>query len=477
MRIGSFGQFQAAFGSFLPEAFLAYTVKAFFENGGDVCFVVRVASGALASRAVFLDASAQPTVAVEAASPGVWGNGLDVRVTHSSPAATSTGTRPQAAHRLSSLVDTIVDFPPGSLVKLFQPVSPDPIEAFRIVTSVDARIRALNWDTPLDAAFDLTRPISLETLTFALSVSSEGRLVELFDGLSLVPEHPRHIDNALGEGISNFIRAASLGSPSPAPQRLPQPSVLRLNGGTDGVSGLTAFDFIGDPASEAPGGIRAFEREDLVSIVAVPDILVQPQPDVQRDPLPQPPPDPCCPYSVTQPPPSSLVTPIEHVPQFSLEDVFLVQQALVEHCELMKDRFALLDYPLAPRPGEQPDLGEVQSWRQQFDSTFAALYFPWPLVYDPLHLGGEAVRAIPPCGHVAGIYARTDLEKGIHVAPANVEVRWAQALGVDVSAEQQGFLNPLGINCIRCFPGRGLRVFGAPRSRAIRCCAMSTSGG
>ena len=107
------------------------------------------------------------------------------------------------------------------------------------------------------------------------------------------------------------------------------------------------------------------------------------------------------------------------------------------------------------------DLGEVQSWRQRFDTMYAALYYPWILVRDPLQLGNSVVRRVPPSGHVAGVYANSDLIVGVHKAPANAVVQWAQALTTEVTAEMQGFLNPIDVDCLRTFSGRGMRVYGA----------------
>ncbi len=83
------------------------------------------------------------------------------------------------------------------------------------------------------------------------------------------------------------------------------------------------------------------------------------------------------------------------------------------------------------------------------------------LVYNPLLPVQQAVLACPPCGHVAGVYASTDLKTGVHKAPANQELAWVQGLSVDITPEIQGALNPIGVNCIRSFPGRGIRIFGA----------------
>jgi len=197
-------------------------------------------------------------------------------------------------------------------------------------------------------------------------------------------------------------------------------------------------------------------------MVAVPDILIQPAPEVQYIPPIRPIPDPCalCP---APPPPADPPSPPlnETVPTFSLDEIFYVQQALITHCEAMKYRIAVLDPPLFSQGKESRELEGIQTWRNRFDSKFAALYFPWALVYDPLQVGGKLVRAVPPSGHVTGTYANFDQSVGVHRAPANLELKWIQDLMMDVSADVQGLLNPAGINCLRAFPGRGLRVYGA----------------
>ncbi|HEX8122800.1 MAG TPA: phage tail sheath subtilisin-like domain-containing protein [Solirubrobacteraceae bacterium] len=91
-------------------------------------------------------------------------------------------------------------------------------------------------------------------------------------------------------------------------------------------------------------------------------------------------------------------------------------------------------------------------------SRFSTLYWPWITVADPL--AGAAI-AVPPCGHVAGVWARTDRERGVFKAPANEELRGALGLGYDTSDAEQASLNDAGLNCIRSFPGRGILVWGA----------------
>jgi phage tail sheath protein FI len=138
-----------------------------------------------------------------------------------------------------------------------------------------------------------------------------------------------------------------------------------------------------------------------------------------------------------------------------LDGVQAVQTAMIDHCALMGDRMAILD----PPPGFVPQ--QVKEWRTDianYDSKYAALYYPWIEVFDPL-TGRN--RAMPPGGHMAGIWARNDDTRGVHKAPANEVVRGAVGLATQVTKGEHDLLNPAGINCIRSFPGRGIRVWGA----------------
>lgn len=130
-----------------------------------------------------------------------------------------------------------------------------------------------------------------------------------------------------------------------------------------------------------------------------------------------------------------------------------VQSDLVSHCESMGNRFAILDMPL-----EDKEVSELQEFRENVDSSYAAMYHPWLQCYDPL------VRrniSLPPSGAVAGIYGRTDNTRGVHKAPANEIVRNCTGLSVNYNEAEQGKLNPKGINLIRTLPGQGIRVWGA----------------
>jgi hypothetical protein len=138
-----------------------------------------------------------------------------------------------------------------------------------------------------------------------------------------------------------------------------------------------------------------------------------------------------------------------------LEGVQAVQLAMIAHAELMGDRVAILDTP----PGLNAQ--QIKEWREEkarYDSKYAALYWPWVKVFDPL--AGQT-RFVPPSGHIAGIWARSDSERGVHKAPANEVIRGAISLELQITKSEHDQLNPSGINAIRSFPGRGIRVWGA----------------
>lgn len=130
-----------------------------------------------------------------------------------------------------------------------------------------------------------------------------------------------------------------------------------------------------------------------------------------------------------------------------------VHRMLIEHCERQRFRFAVLDCD----PGIADPRG-VDPAAAGLDTQYAALYLPWVCVADP---AGGARRCVPPGGHVLGVYARTDLERGVFKAPANQVLRGVATLEYEVDRATQEVLNPRGVDVIRDFPGRGIRVWGA----------------
>ncbi len=135
-----------------------------------------------------------------------------------------------------------------------------------------------------------------------------------------------------------------------------------------------------------------------------------------------------------------------------------VQLALINHCEGQANRMAILDAP----PGMNPQ--QIKEWRSDtamYDSPFAALYYPWIEVANPAATNGDTEIMVPPSGHLAGIWSRTDDTRGVWKAPANEVVRGALDVEINITKAEQGLLNPIGINCIRPFGTQGIRVWGA----------------
>ncbi|HEX8246162.1 MAG TPA: phage tail sheath subtilisin-like domain-containing protein, partial [Longimicrobium sp.] len=142
------------------------------------------------------------------------------------------------------------------------------------------------------------------------------------------------------------------------------------------------------------------------------------------------------------------------------EDWQGIQGALISHVEHRRAyQIAVLD----TQPGQE--VSGAREARSRIDSSYAALYFPWVTVANPLFRPGreDIPREIdlPPSAFVAGIYARSDVQRGVHKAPANEVVRGALRFETDINFDEQGVLNPIGVNCLRFFPGRGFRVWGA----------------
>ncbi|RLC74394.1 MAG: phage tail sheath family protein [Chloroflexi bacterium] len=180
----------------------------------------------------------------------------------------------------------------------------------------------------------------------------------------------------------------------------------------------TSEDFRGDVSERT--GVEGLEAIDDITIVSVPDLMS----GVNGNGL-------------------------------DLDMVKAVQSMIITHCERLGDRVAILDAP----PNMSPQ--EVLKWRMDvaaYDSSYAALYYPWIQVNDPVQ---KRPVYIPPSGHLAGLWARTDNTRGIHKAPANENVRGATGLAYNVTKGEQDTLNPNGINCIRAFPGMGIQVWGA----------------
>jgi Bacteriophage tail sheath protein len=423
------------------------------------------ATGASEATARFLAETGAPLLDVSASSPGAWGNRLLVRSLRV-VGTTTVSSGPQAADRASTTVAQVSGFTKGDLVRVSQAGS-RPYSQVIVLLGVDAVGRRLSWGStdPTMAqwsgsvadTFDLSRPLRLERIDLSLTVSAAGSLLAAYPSMSLVPFHPRFAPLVIASDFGSPIRVAPAGDAmSVAADLSPLNAAQWLQGGRDGLAAIVPADMIGD--AEGKRGIAALGTVDEIAILAAPDAFLRRRPAPEFVTPPVCVPDTCLPCCVIEPVPvEPTPEPLELPADFDLDDAFRIQSALVEQCEQLKDRFAVLD---APRPSDSIEEGVavVRDWRHRFESAYAGLYFPWLWVRDPLT--GDLLQ-VPPCGHVTGEIARADLSVGVHRPPANLSLSWVQDTAFPVDDPLQGVLNPEAINAVRVFAGRGIRVYGA----------------
>lgn len=438
VQIDSWRQFQAKFGNFVAYSFLAYAVKGFFENGGRTCFIVRIAGSTAAKASLVLKrGNNKDLLKITADNEGIWGNKIAITLTQVQPS------------KLSFSLTVIRDRREREIFSHLS-LKPDDKRYFvRLINQGDDRTARSQWVQ----VEDLLPPGIVRTANI-LPNSIESQLVK---------QLTKQIADLTSQPIQPKEQIAYLESKL-AKQR--KERIGFLFGGEDGVASLTPNDFIGafDPLADDRQGLSVLDRVDAVGIVCLPDIHLRPLLIPDAPPVEAPPLDPC----LSKTGETQTATPksnptLEQPPLFSQAQIFTIQRALVEHCERHQDRVAILDAVLRSRSEQSLTIAEILEWRSRFDSErgFAALYYPWIRVVDPLKLRGNPVRTIPPCGHIAGLYARSDFTVGVHKAPANGELFWAEDVTVVINDDQQAILNPEGINCVRAFPGRGIRVYGA----------------
>jgi phage tail sheath protein FI len=226
---------------------------------------------------------------------------------------------------------------------------------------------------------------------------------EVYDNLSTDPSSSNYFGSRLN--ASNLVDMSSLdGGEAPANGTTVLSAARDFESENDEVD---VDDFTGNPTPGERTGLHAFREIDNISMVCVPDE----------------------------------------------NDHTSLRGEIVEHCQVQTgDRVAILQ----PAAGTQPDA--VRTEAGEVDTSYAALYYPWVTVFDP-DTGIET--PVPPGGHVAGVYARSDTQHGVHKAPANEVIRGIQSLELTLTDGDQSQLNPRGVNCLRSFPGRGIRVWGA----------------
>jgi len=352
MRISNWTQFAKIFGDpsnadngpFMEGAYLAHSVYGYFQNGGSLCWVVRVGSG--------------------------------------------DGQTPRAA--LPAAGDKSV-------------------EAFRATALEGVKDVEVELNEEPSAGGDGKE----NEKTYKLVVSS-GPEREEYEGLTLKKGRSNLATKV--NAASKLIKIEETGASLPEAQRIPEPGTYKLSAPTISPAQVKPTHFEGDVA----------RRQGLGGLAAVDEVTMLVMPDVM-----------------------TLSTNGDDV---ALRDL---QGKMIAHAENMGDRMAILD---APRDMLPQDILEWRMSTAGYDSKMAALYYPWIEVMDPLT---NRPMYVPPSGHVAGVWCRVDTTRGVHKAPANEVLLGVNGLGFQVTHAEQGALNQNGINCIRSFPGRGIRIWGA----------------
>lgn len=420
--VTDFNDFKRKYGGLIEDSHLGHAVKGFFENGGSRAFIARVTTwdrGDVAS-ATLADEDGNDVMSVEATGPGEWADTVSLTVTDA-PMSSDDNT----------VFNLIVRYWSGERDDVSQPGSdspdprPDQQERFDEINAEQGSTQY--YEKKLEGASNFVeieregegRPAN-QTVWLDIddgsaatdggsTGSSGGSDDDDDDDDGDLPEIPD--DDELEEMTKAEMKEVAKDYDIKTTQRKDElkSDLKEARDGTEvatdgGGDGPTLADYEGDDTAGSRTGLAAFENIDNISIVCAPDE----------------------------------------------NDVPGLTDRLVSHCENMGDRFAILQSPQNP--------GAVQDMETPVDSTYAGYYYPWIEVIDP---ATGTTELVPPGGHIAGIYARTDQETGVHGAPANEVVRGAQGLQVNLTKGEQDVLNPKGVNCIREFQGRGIRVWGA----------------
>jgi phage tail sheath protein FI len=458
--ITSFTEFESVYGgldklqlSDAPdrEAYLAHAARAFFANGGQRLYIARVfaansaADTGVAARSV--PVAGTPFSAVWAARwPGAMGNVfVQVQVKRSKNllvdnAALFPATDPRSGWGLQATrvrAGAVVEIiPSGGAV----PVGNTALDITQLaVVEVDADGRQTFRGDGVDVA--LAAGATLQLVELQVQVRVDADRLDVSDELALHPSQKRWIGRILEANDPEDENAAVCFQWDPAgasvedlrfmPARLAVAlqgnANPRLDGGNDGAMPLVdgardtfeGLDASPDDSTQKATGLMALGEFDDIAIVAMPDGAAQDDPDVR----------------------------------------FFAMSKLVAHCETLRYRVAVVDGPVGS------SMNEIREFRGQFDSQYAALYHPWVEILDPTERPAQGAPQrrilLPPSGFVTGIYARSDIQRGVHKAPANEVVQGLTRFEININKARQDVLNPEGINALRFFEGRGNRVWGA----------------
>jgi hypothetical protein len=476
-------QFNQVYGGFFEGSFLEPSARAFFDQGGTRCFVVRiVGDGAAEADVALVNHEGMPSIDVNAISAGAWGNNVSLI--------------PDVGNGSTQIpVFSLNDITLGDLVVINDPVSGNTTEAF--IHSIDVGQRVLNvraisglpaiFTYPTDGtatvqsasshrmsqrlAEDLVPGVTQVTLSSTANLTIGARLY-FDDGTNWATTVVTGIDGTIVRFPAITVSSAAT-LPASTTIAVSQEFDMRVfeNGAFQEVfEGLSmevsnTRDYFGTRLAGESNESRVISAIDLFPLVtdqtkATPaPVIGQPLAGGTNGTTPT-----DTDYIGSDITPLSGMYLLEEVQSLNFFSVPGVTTVEVERAAAdLADRngkiMAVLDAPLED---DQPT--EVLNFRNieaNFDTSFAALYYPWVVTRDPnAGATGNARFVMPPSGHVQGKYAEVAITRGVHFAPANVALRGVLDLTHNTSDGEQDLLNPAGINVIRSFPGEGIRIWG-----------------
>jgi hypothetical protein len=412
--IRSFDEYLKIFGGFDTVGNLPLSVYSFFKCGGSECVIVRIANEEHAKKATMKVQCGSDYAEFEAQSEGTWGNGICARIWHEGDRCEEVVSVDREQGRWITIEDESIKAHDVLRITLFGQV------IFRTIERKEGNRCYLSQAPKLFLKVkEIREDITVEKAYVSISFTHKGKS-EHFLHMSMNPTSERYFVNHINER-SQLCTArckAEAGTLRPT-------YALHATGGSDGIAEMSAGDFIGHyQGLNEYRGLGVLESRDDISLIALPDI--------------------------------SWLLSLAGKPMEEREkDVYAVQQAMVSQAEQFRGRFAVLDVPETYR-----DM-QALAWAKKFDSASAAAYYPLIDVLDPLDQTGAKTVRIPPSGAVCGCIAATDSEKGIFHAPANSLLQGAVGLSEKVDDGAYELLYQAGINLLKYFPGRGIKIWGA----------------
>lgn len=516
--VTSWLQYQRIFGSYFGEdKYLPYAVKGFFDNGGKRCYIGRIVKSDENEKAIgatgIIPSINGESLIINAIGEGNWGNNVALRV--------SEGTRSKPDKILFKLSvyywkempepvynpDIDLKSLPRPIVEVFDNISLDKnssdyyekkvngISNF-IEISEDKGTIPKFWPEYIGIAKEGTEnTVKLDDNASDEDKTYENMQIQIIDGkgkgqirtieeYEIVKDENGKITDKIVTVVSNWTTI---------PDNTTKFSIFwiaTLNGGEDALvysgtaqSGTTDTIKLDENASEKDiysgrsikiilgtgkgevKKIKSFTGNDKVAIVdsdwdenKIPDdtsqfVIYNPNPQLNIPNFER--------VDSDKPGERKGLTGFAEIDEISIiyspnaadSSIQGLAETLITHCETLKDRFVIID-------AEQSmvNVSEIKPIDIITDTKYAAFYYPWIKIVDP---NAGFLRLIPPGGHIAGIYARSDVERGVFKAPANEVVKMAEDLEFQITKGEQDILNPRGVNVIRAFPGRGIRVWGA----------------